>query len=59
MTTKLIFCLLSKAKLAKFGAVKTTLGSGPEQLRKSMEITKEYLQELEMDLGWVVLNALQ
>ena len=40
-----------KAKLSKFGAVKTTLGSGPEQLRKSMEITKQYLQELEVDLG--------
>lgn len=42
---------LYKAKLAKFGAVKTTLGSGPEQLRKSMDKTKEYLHELEMDLG--------
>jgi len=42
---------LYKAKLAKFGAVKTTLGSGPEQLRKSMDITKNYLQELEKDLG--------
>ena len=44
--------------MAKFGAVKTTLGSGPEQLRKSMDKTKEYLHELEMDLRWVVLNML-
>ena len=52
------YSLLSKAKLAKFGAVKTTLGSGHEQLRKSMDKTKEYLHELEMDLEWVVLNML-